>query len=159
MEPVINLPSDKPADNISENAAVPGPSGYVPPSKKNDNAPALPEGSNSSADVNNGSKSANGKGVKNKSSGKASKTPVKRPHSQDDDDNDDFQAPLSMYDPVSFPGYLFQPIPSILKIDELHKRLIIVQIEATRTQALFYDQMQQYNWALERLLVCSECKE
>ena len=45
------------------------------------------------------------------------------------------------HDPVSYPNYLFSPVPSRLKIDNLRKILMVFQLEAVRAQVAFYQRM------------------
>ena len=140
MPPVIQF--DHEYNNPSENAAIPGTSGYVPPPVKKTQSPVNGTSQaheDQDSEVTQGAANEEESTGKGKGKGKGKSIAAKPTGIRRKLNEDDFQGPISMYDPVSFPGYLFQPIPSKLKIDELRKRLIIVQIEAARKQAIFCD--------------------
>ena len=152
--------------NPSKSAAVPGPSWYVPPFKISQKQSAAQDSGSDDYNPNevvpqSPSRGVFGKGTsKGKGKGKQitakSGAGVKR--KLEDETAKEFPAPISMYDPVSYPTYLFQPIPSKLKIDDLHKKLLIVKIEKVRKQGIFYERFNSLYAPLKDYL-CSLPKE
>ena len=123
MEPVIKFGNE--SVNPSESTVVPSTSGYVQPAKKNTGGEQIqaaqtahgPDDTSqpgSSQPVSSQKGKASGKKMSAKSSSGGTKRKFVNA-------SEEFSAPISRYDPVSYPAYPFQSAPSSLKIDDLQK--------------------------------------